>query len=362
MESIGQEYMGFYNDGKGNTPFWDSLMTEGLYFEHSFANAGRSNMAVVALTTGIPALMDDAFMISRYQGNRIKGMAKILGEFGYQSGFFHGGNEGTFNFDKFTIQAGYDRYYDRRDYGLEKDYDGNWGIYDWPFFKFSIEKMSEFKSPFLATIFSISAHHPHKIEPYFEEAYPNMPVLERSVLYSDYAMRQFFKEAKEKPWFDQTLFIILSDHIGLIQDPSYSNSVGAYKIPILFYKPDGSLKEKRNDIIQQHDIMPSVLDYLNYPKPFYSFGKSIFTNEKRFAYTFTGGIYQILDTQYTLKFDGKKSISLYDYNLDPTFQHNLIDQNLPIKETLETALKAVIQVHHEAMINNKLSYEQKEKK
>ena len=46
-----------------------------------------------------------------------------------------------------------------------------------------------------------------------------------------------------------------------------------------FLTLDGSLKGKNNVICQQIDILPSVLDILSYDDKFFSFGKSVFSNE-----------------------------------------------------------------------------------
>ncbi len=355
MESFGKNIMGKFNDFEGATPFLDSLMEEGLYFSNSYANGRQSNQGVVSVTAGIPALMEDPLMISAFQSNRVKGLAGLLKEEGYSTHFFHGGNNGTFNFDRFSKTSGFENYYGRDEYGIEKDFDGNWGVYDLPFFRYTLEKLNGQQMPFMSLLFSLTSHHPFPVPDWFAKKHPDLPEVDRCFLYSDYALRVFFEEAAKQDWFEHTLFVITADHVGYIHRDEYKTREGMYRIPILFYKSDGSLKGKKNDIAQQVDILPSVLDYLNYSKSYKAFGQSFFKEEeKRYAYMFVNGIYQILDKEFILLFNGTKSIGLFNYQKDRLLKENLLELNLEKKSELELKIKAVLQVHHQAMLKNEL--------
>ncbi|MEM7101749.1 MAG: LTA synthase family protein [Bacteroidota bacterium] len=356
LESFGKEVIGKFNKGqKGFTPFLDSLIDEGLYFEHSFANGTRSNQAVVSITTGIPSMMDDPFMISKYQGNTIEGFPKLLSEEGYTTAFFHGGNNGTFHFDKFAKQAGFDHYFGRNEYG-DGDYDGNWGIFDGPYFRYTGKELDKLNTPFCALLFSLTSHHPYTVEKAFEEKYPEVDPLKRSILYTDNALREFFAYIRTAKWFDNTLFVITADHAGKVQNPEYATAIGYYKVPILFYKPDGSIKRRVDNVIQHVDIMPTILDYLNYPKPYFAFGRSAFSDDnQRYAFTQLGGYAQIMDKEFVLRHTGQVKFSLHFHQKDTFLQENIITQYPEDAQRLELALEAAWQLHHHTMIYNKLT-------
>ncbi len=356
LESFGKEHIGFFNDyEKSPTPFIDSLMLESLYFENAYAAGTRSTQGIAAITASVPALMDNALMFSPYQGNRLDGIAAHLGKKGYSSGFFHGSNPGSMEFERFSKLTGYQNFYDRTAYPNQEDYDGNWGIWDIPFFQFSLEKVNEYPQPFTALLFSLSSHHPYYVEQFFEEKYPNEEPILRAIRYTDYALQQFFETAKTMDWYDNTLFIITADHIGKRKIKKYGTAAGMYQIPLFFYKPNADLKGKNSRIIQQTDIIPTVFNYLNFDEPYVAFGENAFdTLANKNAYMYSNQIYQILNDSLILSFDQKETIGVYNYKKDVFLQKDLKDKNNSVNTLLENKLKAIIQAHHRTMINNQL--------
>lgn len=363
MESFGTEYISRQKDGKLYAPFFDNLSKQGIYFERSYANAQRSAQGIVSITAGIPALMEEPFHFSPYQSNQVESIASILKKEGYTSGFFHGSNPGSMDFERFASITGYDNFYDKSHYANDADYDGSWGIWDIPFFKWTIDKLGKYPEPFFCTMFSLTSHSPYKVEKWFEKMYPKENDVMRSVRYSDEALKQFFQKAKETKWYNNTLFIICADHTGQSFDDAYKTKEGLFRIPIVFYSPDTSLITRSMQTkspcrlpMSQIDIMPSVLNLLNYSDSFHCFGESIFQSTgNHYTYQYNNGIFQILDDRYVLLFDGKNVAGLYDYISDPGLLKN-ISQELPVrKKQLQEQLMAVIQRYQRAMIKNELT-------
>lgn len=363
LESFGKEYSHYFNaekvDYQGFTPFLDSLAQVSFQAKQSFANGLRSAQGIVAVTSGLPSLMEDPFVFSPYQSNRIDGLAAHLTREGYETAFFHGSNPGSMEFDKFARLTGFNHFYDRYGYGNQADYDGNWGIWDAPMLQFMARKLTQTPEPFYGFFFSLTSHHPYNVPEDFAKKCPNVDALHRSVLYADEALRQFFETARKQPWFDRTLFVICADHVGAGSFvPEYQTKVGRYNIPILFYKPNEIKGGMRPDVVQQQDIMPSVLDFLNYKKPFLSFGRSIFDKNKdgkRYSFHFEEGLYQIHDARFALFFDGDRTTGLYDYTTDVFLKNNLKDSLSNDAARLENVLKAVIQQYNKAMQSNRLT-------
>jgi len=356
LESFGKEHIGFFNDyEKSPTPFIDSLMLESWYFENAFANGVRSTQGIASISASIPALMDNALMFSPYQGNRLNGIAAHLGKKGYSSGFFHGSNPGSMEFERFSKLTGYQNFYDRTAYPNQEDYDGNWGIWDAPFFQFTANEVNKYPEPFTALLFSLTSHHPYFVEKFFEEKHPNEKPLLRAIRYTDFALKQFFETAKTMDWFDNTLFIITADHIGKRSIRKYKTLVGSYQIPLIFYKPNSDLKGTNSSIIQQTDILPTVLEYLNYDESYNAFGESAFdTLSDKNAYMYSNQIYQILNDSLLLSFDQEETIGVFNYKKDVFLQKDLKEKNNSVNTLLENKLKAVIQAHHRVMVNNQL--------
>ena len=360
-ESLGREYVGYFGEGESHTPFLDSMLNEGANFINMYANGNRSTQGLVAIAGGFPSLMLDPFMFSAYQNNNLTGLGDLLGEEGYSTAFFHGGEVGTMSFDKFLPIVGVNNYYGRtqyiedNNYEKEQDYDGNWGIWDVPFYDYALNKINRLKKPFLGILFSINVHHPFNVEPWFAQQYPNTDKRLVAIKYADYNLRQFFEKASKMPWFSNTLFVITADHTGVHRSPKYIHREGSYRIPLLMYNPsDSTLVGLRKEVTQQIDIMPSVLGYLGYPKLYEAFGSNKFDSSStaHYSYTFQDDIYQIIGGDFVLQFDGTQSVALYNRVEDIYLKKNIIEKHPKVVAKLEEQLKAVIQRHDRKLISN----------
>jgi phosphoglycerol transferase MdoB-like AlkP superfamily enzyme len=362
LESASLEHIGALNkdldDGRylGFTPFLDSLIGQSLVFK-AFANGKTSIQGIPAILSGIPSLMNESYIQSNYSANKVNGLAGLLKKKGYTSAFFHGGTNGTMGFDSYTKLAGFDYYYGRTEYQNEKDYDGKWGIRDEEFFQYTSKVVSQLRQPFLVSIFSLSSHHPYVVPGKYAHKFRkgNLPIQE-SVMYTDYSLREFFETAEKTEWFDNTLFVITADHTSEGYYPYYQSSVGQYAIPVLFFKNNSDLKGISGKVVQQTDIMPSVLGYLGYDEDFVAFGTSVFdTTAPRFSIHYISGLYGLIKDGYLLEYDGNKSTALYDLNADKLQVNNLRSKELPIMKRLERFMKAYIQQYNNRFIENRLT-------
>lgn len=360
MESFSKEYIGALNGGQGYTPFLDSLISQSLVFENAFANGKKSMEGIPAIVAGIPALMTEPYITSNYAGNNITSLANTLKKKGYSTAFYHGGKNGTMGFDAFTKLAGFDNYYGRSEYQNDTDYDGHWGIYDEPFFQYAAQQIKQTPEPFLSAVFSLSSHHPYKIPDHYKSLFEKESPVHQSMRYADHSLKKFFEAVSKMDWFNNTLFVITADHTGDAESAAAGTRVGMYEIPIVFYKSGSELRGKNSNVIQQIDIMPSVLHYLGYSDSFFSFGKSAFdTTTNDIVINYINESYQIIDNTYSLQFDGTKSVALFNYKEDIALTNNLINTADTLKtKHLEKQVKAVVQSFNHSLIHNKMTAEQ----
>ncbi|HET6225751.1 MAG TPA: LTA synthase family protein, partial [Bacteroidia bacterium] len=151
------------------------------------------------------------------------------------------------------------------------------------------------------------------------------------------------------------LFVLVSDHTSISDDPYYTNKVGSNEIPIIFYAGDRSLNAMDSTYTQQIDIMPSVLDYLHYSAPYYSFGNSVFdSTQSHFAFTYNNDEFQLIENNYSLGFNGQKASDLFQIRTDSLLQHNLVDRDTARVRRMELKSKAIIQTFQQALINNQM--------
>lgn len=330
LESFGQEMITYYNPNRRYhlTPFMDALLEQSLTF-NGCANGRRSIEALPSLFSGIPSLMDVDFTSSSYFSNRIDGLGLTLKPLGYHTSMFHGGNNGTMNFDVYAQNAGFDHYYGRSEYDNDADFDGRWGIFDGPFLQYCIRTINTFNQPFATCIYTLSSHHPYTIPKGFEmpqESYL-WSGFEKTVYYSDCALRDFFAEAAKQPWFDSTLFVITADHANTEHYMlEYSNIWGMYSIPIAFYMPSQIAPLRTDELAQQVDLNLSILSALGVNDTVFSFGRNVFDSlSEPSAIAYINQTYQYSNGVYLVQSDGDNTFGVYNIQRDRLLNDNLVD-------------------------------------
>jgi phosphoglycerol transferase MdoB-like AlkP superfamily enzyme len=182
------------------------------------------------------------------------------------------------------------------------------------------------------------------------------------VAYSDNALRLFFQKAQRQPWFKNTLFVITADHVSGQIDPIYKTTLGHYCVPIILYAPGDTLLRgyDRERVVEQTDIMPTVLNYLHYDHPYLAFGQDMLTTpaDSTFALhwvpEFNG--YEFVQGNLLLQFDGQHTTAAYRFRTDPLLSHDIL-HTLPADSILplERRMKSIIQQYMQRMNENKLT-------
>jgi len=363
LESFSKEFVGAYHSDKinhpGYTPFLDSLISVSHAFQYSMANGRKSIDAMPSVIASIPSI-EVPFVLSHFSGNKINSLPNLLREKGYYSAFFHGAPNGSMGFDAFARQSGFDDYFGKDEYNHNEDFDGIWGIWDEKFMQYFAQKMNTFQQPFYVNLFTLSSHHPYQLPEEYENKFKGGPrLVHRTIEYTDMALKKFFATASTMPWFKNTLFVLTADHASAeIVHPEYNTAWGYFSIPIIFYEPSESKGSFQNQLIQQVDIMPTVLSQLGYDRPYVSFGRNIFDqHEVPFTFTYLNNQYQFFQGNYLLQFDGSKSTALYDFKTDVFLKNNLLLVLPDSASNMETKLKAFIQQYNNRMVDDNLTRE-----
>ncbi len=357
MESFSKEFIGALNQDKKDftsyTPFLDSLIKKSYTFKYSYANGRKSLDALPSCLLSIPEL-NLHYSFSQYSTNKARGVGSCLKELGYKTMFFHGGANGTMQFDSFSKVCGIDEYYGKNEYNNNNDYDGVWGIWDEPFFHYSINTISKYPQPFFSVIYSLSSHHPYHIPEKYKDKFKGSNILEihKTIQYSDYALKKFFSQAKKKKWYSHTIFIITSDHVAAQKHrKEYLNEYGYFSVPIIIFTPDSSVAPNYDTttVAQQIDIPATLLYLTGYNKPFFSFGKNLFHPRYNNAITYINNNYQLIGKDFLLQFMLPDVTTIYNIKKDPTLQIPL----KPNKNNKVLFLKAFIQKYNNIILGNK---------
>lgn len=364
IESFGREYIGALNhdlDGgqyKGYTPCVDSLIAHSTTFRYSFCNGRKSIDGMPSILSSIPMFIEP-FFLTPASMNDYTGLAGILAEEGYQTAFFHGAQNGSMGFEAFAKKTGFQYYYGRTEYEAAHgtdDFDGTWAIWDEPFFQYYAEEMSKMKQPFMTAIFSASSHHPFAIPDKYKQQFPeeHLPI-QKCIRYTDMALGRFFATARKHPWFQNTIFVLTSDHTNQSDHAEYQSDLGGFCSPIIIYdpsQPEGHIEDK---VAQQIDILPTVLGMLRYQKPYFGFGIDVLNTptDETWAVNYLNGIYQYVRYGYVLQFDGTNTKGIYKLD-DRIMLHNLVGK-VPQQSQMERELKAIIQQYMIRMTKNRLT-------
>ncbi len=364
VESFGREYSGAFNKNTGIknyksfTPFIDSLAQHSLIFTNAFANGRQSIHAMSSILAGIPNLTD-AFTSSPYANQKIQSLVSICNEMGYNTSFYHGAPNGSMGFQGFSKILGFKHYFGKNEYNNDDDFDGIWAIWDEPFLQYFAKNVGH-KTPFFATVFTASSHHPFKVperyESKFKKGYINM---HKPIRYTDYALKRYFKTVSELDWYQNTIFVITADHTNQSYYPFYTRGLNNFAVPVLFFSPNAAyqLKGENHSPAQQTDIYPSLVDLIGYNKPFRSWGRSLVSNKKE-DYTIVcsnGVTCFFFSGNYIYNFDEKNIIGIYDKN-DIGLEKNIIQSiNTPQINAGKQTLLAWYQDYMNRIIRRKLN-------
>ncbi len=376
LESYSKQHIGFYNrtlrNGtyKGFTPFIDSLITSSaMTYRYSYANGRKSIEGMPSVLSSLPNYVEPLFLTPASL-NAMSGLARELGEHkGYTTAFFHGAQNSSMGFHAFARATGFQCYYGRDEFNDDpnfngdEDFDGTWAIWDEEFFQFYAQQMSKMKEPFMTALFSASSHDPFVVPEKYKGRFPQGErPLQQCIAYTDYALQRFFETASRQPWFKNTLFVITADHVSQQIDPFYCTTLGNYCVPIILYAPgDPSLHgydEER--IVEQTDIMPTVLSYLHYDVPYIAFGRDMLHGNASEGFALhwlpESSSYEYVWGDYALQFDGKDVTAAYLFRNDSTFSHNVLGTMPPAtRNRMERHMKSIIQQYMQRMTTDNLT-------
>ena len=362
VESLCKEALGYYNRQldhgtyKGYTPFLDSLSEHSLVFMNSFANSKISIEASPSVLASIPSLQE-SFPQSFYSNNAINSLATCLSAKGYETVYAHGAPNGSMGLNAFAVMAGIHKYIGKNEYGNDADYDGVWGIWDHKFLPFYARECTKLHEPFLASVFTVTSHHPYKLPKELADQFAAGPIpIFKSLRYADYSLRKYFEEASKQPWFGNTIFLITGDHISGRYHEEYKTSLGSFGVPLIFYTPGKQIQARKDfRVAQQIDVMPTILNFLGYDKPYFAFGKDLLIDRvDKISFNYIGNAFQLIWDDWVIQYNTSKTVGLYNWVSDPLLKNNLVGKNDTIQVRMERKIKAIIQQHNNRMVDNRM--------
>ena len=272
MESLSSDYMSNVGNTEGITPNLDRLRENSIFFENLYATGTRTVRGMEALTLNLPPTPGQA-IIYRPEGTDLKTTFGPFLDRGYDCGFFYGG-DGRFDYmNRYFSTAGC-RIVDANAWD-EKDttFKTSWGACDEDLFNKTIAEADKDHAkgkPFHFFCMTTSNHRPYDF-PAGRIDLPSHGGSRHAVKYADWCIGDLIEKASGKPWFANTIFVIVSDHCARSAGKE-DIDVTKYRIPGMIYNPGLVGTKKITALSSQIDIMPTLFGLLNWNYTTLSFG------------------------------------------------------------------------------------------
>jgi len=276
VESLSAEFLGAYGSTKGLTPNLDRFAREGLKFTNAYATGTRTVRGLEAVSVGTPPVPGQS-IVRRPDNDRLMTVGGLLGQQGYASSFVYGGYGYFDNMNAYFAGNDY-HVVDRVDFPKSTIvFENIWGVADESLFANVIRVIDDNAArgkPSFTHVMTTSNHRPFTY-PDGRIDIPSPGGRDGGVKYTDWAIGKFIDDARSKPWFDETLFVIVADHCASAAGKT-KLPVGGYRIPIIFYAPKLLHPGEFTGTMSQIDLAPTILDVLRADGDDDFFGRSVF--------------------------------------------------------------------------------------
>jgi phosphoglycerol transferase MdoB-like AlkP superfamily enzyme len=264
VEALSADFLAAFGNREGLTPRLDRLAGEGMLFTRVYATGTRTVRGLEALTLSFPPTPGYS-IVKRPDNGGLFSLGEVFKEKGYEPLYLYGGYAYFDNMEAFFSGNGYTVIDRTAIKSREISFENIWGVADEDLFRLAIaelDKRNAVRKPFFAHIMTVSNHRPF--------AYPGGRIdiasgtsREGAVKYTDFAIGRFIDNARAKPWFGRTLFVIVADHThkgrGRTELPLEN-----YHIPLIVYAPGHVAPGRVDTIASQIDVGPTILGILDF--------------------------------------------------------------------------------------------------
>ncbi len=280
VESLSGEFFEYMGSKKGKiTPNLDTLVNKSLLFTNFYAVGTRTIWGLEAVALSAPPKPGQS-VIKRANNGNMFSMGQIFKEKGYALKFIYGGYGYFDNMNAFFENNGYS-IIDRSDLAEDEiSFTNAWGVCDQDLLNRVLKESDRsfaLGKPFLNLAMTTSNHRPFTY-PEGQVDIPSGKNREGAVKYCDFAIAEFIRKASQKPWFSNTLIVIMADHCAGSAGQSELPFM-EYQIPLIIYNPGLVAPQKIDKLCSQIDVGPTLFGLLNWNYESKFFGKDIFKME-----------------------------------------------------------------------------------
>lgn len=350
LESLNARFMKYFGNTKNWTPKLDSLVNESIFFSNVYATGTRTIRGLEAISLSIPPTPGRS-IVKREHNNDLFTIGEIFKQKGYSRTFMYGGDGHFDNMTNYFSYNGFDIIDRRKLHRIkeklptkrtriedeETSFENAWAICDGDLFTKALkvaDKQHKEGRPFFDFIMTSSNHKPYTYPDGVVDI-PSGTNIIGSIKYLDESLYRFLKEAKTKPWFDNTVFVIMSDHCGFSAGRTEIN-VKNHHIPAFIYNLKDKEPTKIDKLSSQIDIFPTLFGYLNWSYETNLYGKDISKMLPEDERAFIGNHRKVglLKKDRLLILETQKKHSFYNWNKENNELAPIKTDSLFLEETI----------------------------
>ena len=289
IESFSADFMQRFGNTQSLTPVLDSLAGQSILFTGMYATGTRTVRGMEALTLAVPPTPGNS-IVRRANNDNLFCIGTVFKSQGYSRTFFYGGDGYFDNMNNYFGNNGFD-IVDRgsklapgehlsgaRTKIPDSDvhFENAWGICDEDLYDAVIrdaDRQYANNQLFYDFVMTTSNHRPY--------TYPAGKIdiasgsgRDGAVKYTDYAIGEFLKKIRSKPWFNNTVIIFVADHCASVAGKDEID-VAHYHIPCIIYNLPGAIPSTIDVQCSQIDLYPTLFNLLHWSYESNFYGKNV---------------------------------------------------------------------------------------
>ena len=349
IESLGSKRLSYFGSKRNITPNLDSLITKSIFFTNIFATGTRTIRGMEAITLSIPPTPGRS-IVKRKNNQGLFTISEVFKQNGYESTFYYGGDGYFDNMNTYFGGNGFNIVDRGRGFLLDKSinatrtniedsevtFENAWGVCDGDIYNKVLkeaDKHHKNNQPYFNFIMTTSNHRPYTYPSGLIDI-PSGKNRDGAIKYTDYAIGQFLKEASDRPWFQNTVFVIMSDHCAASAG-EWSLDVKNYHIPAFIYNLPNIPPQKTDKLCSQIDLFPTLFALLNWDYTSNLFGQNVFEMKPNEERAFIGNYRKLglLKEDDLIVLNDKKQGNHYLWNKEDNSLKSLAIDSTLLKET-----------------------------
>lgn len=349
MEGLSAVRLEAFGSKHNCTPFLDSLAKQSVLFKNIYSAGIHTHNGIYGTLTSFPSIFQ-RHALKQIPILKYNSLPRVLQKQNYNTIYFTNHDVEFDNVGGFLTENGIDNMVSDRIYPPEKVL-SSMGVTDEYMFDYSLPILNDLaakEDPFLSVFMTTSNHKPYVFPEEFKKPFKVDQF--NACAFADYSLRTFFEKAKKEEWFDNTIFVLVSDH-GWSINPQYDLSVNHSYVPLLFYSPKYITKPRVEwKMGGQIDVFPSIMGLLNLPYENNTLGIDLFKQNRPYIYFNGDTRIGVMDKKYLYIYRKDGPESLHEY----FSKENIIEQNRAKADSMRDYAFANMQVADFLISKNKV--------